>query len=244
MQELHTDNDKGQGLDPENPYQIQFNQGTRTFQKLFTTWMDVNGWSHPVMTSLAKSCLDGASWFHSSQISGLRQQKLFSPGPRIFFAIERLNYFIWRYQQQKKLLPNTTSSNDYKTAYAITEDGMPPEIGWWVEVFVGVRVPKDIALDRWRFSEPKSDSISKKWGRLVRTLLANNNIDLVEDLSDAIRKTYLPNEEARIQKLKEVIQGTSFWTAAELELEIPALAAMSKALGGPASEEDLLTEIG
>jgi hypothetical protein len=244
LQELQDLRSQTTALISHNSYQSQFLKGTRTFQKLFTMWMDTNGWSHPVMTSLAKSCLDGASWFHSSQISGLRQQKLLSPGPRIFCAIERLNYYIWRYKEEKKLLPNTKSSNDYKNPYPILEDGMPPSVGWWVEVFVGTRIPKDIDLDRWRFSESQAESISKKWGRAIRNLLTSNNFDLIDDLSRAIRENYPPTEEFRVQKLKDVIRGQGVWDGEELELELPALAAMSKALGGPDTENALLDEIG
>ena len=79
----------------------KYDQGVRNFALLFTRWMDLNGWSHPVMVALAKSALDGTSWLHSSQISGLRHGKLVSPGPRTFKAIQVLNYYLWLYKTEE-----------------------------------------------------------------------------------------------------------------------------------------------
>lgn len=35
----------------------QFELGVQNFSRLFTKWMDTNAWSHPIMVSLAASCL-------------------------------------------------------------------------------------------------------------------------------------------------------------------------------------------
>lgn len=244
MRDLHKDDFESHDLDDHNQYQIQFAQGTRTFQRLFAAWMDGNGWSHPVMTNLARCCLDGARWFHSSQISGLRQRKLASPGPRIFFAIERLNFYVHRYQTEKLLLPNTKSSRDYANAQPILEDGAPPAVGWWVEVFLGVRVPADFDLERYVFSEDKAADVSRRWGRLIRNLCARQDIDLVDDLPRIIRDTYPAGEDRRITKVAQVIRGDASWSPPELELELPAITSMSAALGGPDDEASLLTRLG
>ena len=246
MQHLHNKEDdfdlEAQG--ELNAYQIQVVKGTRTFQKMFALWMDSNGWSHPVMTSLASNCIEGNRWFHSSQITGFRQQKLGSPGPRIFLTIERLNYYLWLYREKGTLLPGTRNSNNYSKPFVITEDGLPPSVGWWVEVFLGVRTPKDIDLNSWNFSDDKAAELSKKFGRLVRMLLGAQGIDLVEDLARTIKETYPATEDSRVKKLSDVIKGLDDgWAPEELELELPALAAMTKALGGPKSESELVTYV-
>ncbi|MCP9791498.1 hypothetical protein [Vulcanococcus limneticus] len=230
-------------MDPSNQYQEQFEKGTRVFQKLFTAWMDGNNWSHPVMTSLVRSSLDGASWFHSSQISGLRQRKLFSPGPRIFLGIERLNYFVWRYQTEGTLIPNTTSSNHYANATPVLEEGEPPSVGWWVEVFLGTRMPLDFDLTAHHFSEEQAEKLSRNFGRLIRRLCARKEIDLIDDLRRTIREHYPAGDDHRISRLKGVICGESTWSPAELELELSALVMLADGLEGPSTEKALLERI-
>ena len=63
----------------KSDYKQSYEAGIRVFALLFTRFMDLNGWSHPVMVSLARAALDDVSWLHSSQISGLRHGKLISP---------------------------------------------------------------------------------------------------------------------------------------------------------------------
>ena len=69
----------------------RFDTGTQNFARLFTKWMDTNGWSHPIMVSLATACLelpDGKGWLHSSQISGLRHAPLLHPYTALLNAPE------------------------------------------------------------------------------------------------------------------------------------------------------------
>jgi hypothetical protein len=222
----------------------KFEEGIRTFSLLFTRWMDTNKWSHPVMVNLSKAALNNVSWLHSSQISGLRHAKLRSPGPRTFIAIERLNYYLHRYLTTKQLIPNTPSSNFYNEGFAITEDGEPPCLGWWFEVFCGDRVPKDIDLRTSFFTEDSAIRFSVTWGRYIRRLMGQAGIDIVDDLSHIILRYYPAGDDYRTEKLFAVIHSKATWTMEELELELPAITAMTAALGGPCSEADLLTEIG
>jgi hypothetical protein len=221
-------------------HQTQFISGTKTFTLLFTRWMDTNGWSHPTMVSLAKACLHGTSWLHSSQISGLRHARLLSPGPRTFIAIERLNYYVHRYSTTKALLPGTPSSNQYAEAFAITENGKPPELGWWVEVFCGQRVPTDIDLRTTFFTEAKASELSRSWGALVRRLMTQEGIDLITELDKTLRDFYPARDAERLEKTLEVIQNRGTWSADELSMELPALCALTGRLGGPTTEEALL----
>lgn len=213
------------------------------FGMLFSRFMDSNKWSHPITTNLAKACLGGLSWLHSSQISGIRQAKLVSPGPRVFVAIERLNYYVHRYQTEKKLIPNTSSSNFYSEATAITEDGIPPPLGWWVEIFCGYRIPQDIDLQATFFTPGEALKLSKAWGKFVRRLLVNADYDLITDLELALSRLYPARDDDRVAKHLAVIRAVETWTPDQLANELPALTRMSAALQGPEKQQDLLAEL-
>jgi hypothetical protein len=238
-------------LIPATPDQTEncrdrFEQGKRLFSLLFTRWMDTNGWSHPVMVNLATSCLqlpDKKGWLHSSQISGLRHAGLSSPGPRTFIAIERLNYYVHRYATKKTLLPGTSSSNFYAKAYAITENGAPPSIGWWVEVFCGDRVPKDIELRDQFFTDEQAGKLSSNWGALIRRLMIQQGHDIITELDKLVRDHYPAKDTERVDQLLAVIQNRSTWTPDQLALELPAISSLTADMGGPADEQALLSEL-
>jgi len=228
----------------DNEKLLQYEKGLHTFSILFTRWMDSNDWSHPIMVSLAKAAMGGASWLHSSQISGLRHAKLRSPGPRTFIAIERLNYHLFQYTQHKTLIPGTDSSNNYANALPILEEGKAPELGWWFEVFCGQRIPSDERLLSQYVSGYDAEICSKNWGRLLRKLIHDAGLDSHDDLSALIQKHYPAGDAARIKKLIEVCHSRAVWSPDELLQEIPAITAMSMAMGGPTDEKGLLTFIG
>ena len=205
--------------------------------------MDLNGWSHPVMVSLAKSCLDGVSWLHSSQISGLRHGKLVSPGPRTFKAIQVLNHHLWIYREEKKLLPNTESSNHYREPFVITENGKPPELGWWMEVFVGDRMPSDLDLHQHSFTPEQATAVSAAYAKLIRKLMVLNDYDPISDFDVVIRDHYPAKDFDRVKKITEILYNQSGWTPEELVNEMPALVTLSSALDGPSSDEKLLEQL-
>ena len=221
----------------------QFDSGVRNFAHLFTRWTDTSAWSHPVMVNLAACCLElpgKKGWLHSSQISGLRHGTLLSPGPRTFMAIERLNYYLHRYAVDKKLIPGTSSSNFYSEPFVITEDGAPPLLGWWVEVFCGARVPKDIDVTERFFTEDQAAEMSTSWGKLIRRLLIEAELDLIEELGRVLRSHYPVREPDRLETIAAVIQNRARWTPEQLLIELPAITALTAAMGGPTTEEALL----
>ncbi len=215
-------------------------KGRRTFALLFSRWMDTNEWSHPTMVRLSHASMGGVRWLHSSQISGLRHNGLENPGPRTFIAVERLNYLVHRYSTTKRLIPGTTSSNDYRKAYAITEDGQPPSAGWFYEVFCGLREPKDIDLREAFFSNSQATQISANWGALIRKLMRDRDLDVITDLDKVLREIYPARDFDRLSRLREVISNQGAWTPDELAMELPAVAAFTGELGGPSKEQDLL----
>lgn len=217
--------------------------GVKTFAKLFTRWMDTNEWSHPVMTSLARNALSGTSWLHSSQISGLRHAKLVSPGPRTFLAIAELNRCLHLYVTEKKLIPGTQGSNYYVHGYCILEDGEPPSAGWWFEVFCGERIPKDLDLNASYYSEDEATGMSKIWAKAFRRLVSAEGYDIYEDLDKVLRLHYPAKDVDRLELTTQVIRSQAVWTPEQLINEIPALVKLTAALGGPQTEEELLSEI-
>lgn len=221
----------------------QFEGGIRTFARLFTRWMDLNEWSHPKMAALSKASLNGIGWLHSSQISGLRHGRLESPGPRTFVAIERLNYYLHRYATTKALIPGTSSSNHYAKPFVITENGDPPPLGWWIEVFCGYRVPTDIDLHTDDFTQAQAARLSEAWAAMVRRLMTSKGIDLITELDLTIHRLYPARDAGRVEMLRAVIQNRDVWDPGALANELPALAAFTGALGGPSDESQLIEQL-
>lgn len=227
----------------ESRFAQEYDEGIATFCRLFIHWMDSNRWTHPVLIELVRAALDGASWLHSSQITALRQGKLRNPGPRGFIAIAELNKAMFEYKTSKRLVPGTTTDLNYLQGYAITENGAPPEVGWWFEVFCGQRIPKDVDLDIQFRTDIEAADFSRGYARLVRQLMAYRGFDLFENL-DKVVKTYYPaGDQDRVQKVSSVLLNQAVWTPEELRIELPALVAVSTELGGPASQEQLIDEI-
>lgn len=221
-------------------YTTQYQSGIQNFAKLFRLWMDSNNWSHPVMTALLKAALNGNGWLHSSQISGFRHARMRNPGPRAFVAIERLNYYLHRYATKKILIPNTTSANHYSQAFVIEENGEPPPLGWWFEVFSGVRLPRNYDLEGPLLTEEEAERLSRNLARWFRRSMAVRGYDPIEDLQRLLKDLYPIRDLARLTRAGEVLSARTHWTAAELHEEIPALTRLSAALGGPETEEGLL----
>jgi hypothetical protein len=218
--------------------------GSQTFARLIVRWMDGNAWSHPVMTKLAKAAMGGKEgWLHSSQIASLRAGDTRNPGPRTFVAIERLNYYLWRYHTEKKLIPGTSSSNDYVTATPITEDDVAPGLGWFVEVFCGYRAPKDFDISVMTIPPDQAELISKRLGRLIRQQMVAQSMDLVEDLGSALFNHYPTKERASLNRVRALVLNGAALDTDELETELPNLAALLTGLGHTTTEAELLETV-
>ena len=189
------------------------------------------------MVALAKACLDGVSWLHSSRFPVASRQAA-EPGPRTLKP-SVLNYYLWVYREHKKLLPNTESSNHYRDPYVITENGKPPELGWWMEVFVGDRMPSDLDLNQHSFTD-SAVSMSKGYGKLIRKLMVLNDYDPIADFDTVVRDHYPAKDFNRVEKVTKILFNQDSWTPEELVNEMPALVTMSAALDGPVTEEKLI----
>jgi hypothetical protein len=222
-----------------------YDEGRAVFARMFTRWMDGNGWSHPVMTKLARGCMGGEQgWLHSSQIASLRAGDSRNPGPRTFVAIERLNYYLYRYVTDRELLPLSTSSNDYREAAPILEADKPPGLGWFVEVFAGYRTPRDFDLALVKIPPDQGERCARQLGRLLRRLFTENGHDVVEDVSSVLYAHYPTKERANLDLVRHLIQGFTTVDTTQLEAEMANLAALVTALRRePTTEDDLLRQI-
>ena len=222
-----------------------YREGNKNFALLFTRWMDGNEWSHPVVVNLAKSACLGASWYHSSQISGIRSGKSQSPGPRQFIAIERLNRALFEYQQNKTLIPGTTSSNNYEKAKPILTEALEcPDLGWFVGLFAGlVPLPSQYQGVDKSFTTAQAQAFSQKYARLIRKLFVSQELDLIENLDMTLLQFYPARDKDRLRKIKQVLTSPEVWTADELPTELVAITSLSNALGGPATEQELLNAL-
>lgn len=221
-----------------------YEAGAKVFARMFTRWMDGNSWSHPVTTKLAKAAMGGKEgWLHSSQIASLRAADTRNPGPRTFVAIERLNYYLWRYTQFKELIPNTPSSNDYLDARPITENDEPPSLGWFLEVFCGYRVPQEFDISTRAIPADQAPLISKRLGRLIRQQMTEEGFDVVEDLGSILFRHYPTKERTSLDRVRSVTLTGATLDATELELELPNLVALLTGLGHITTEDDLLAEL-
>jgi hypothetical protein len=229
---------------PNNPFFQRYNAGIQTFRRLFTHWMDTNRWSHPVMIKLIQNCLEGALWFHSSQISAIRGATLINPGPRTFIAIAELNKALHLYKTKKQLLPGTKTDLDYLQGYAITQDGEAPGPEWWYGVFIGYIKPEGIPFDTVFLNDASASEFSERFARLMRQLMAANGYDIFSDLDKAIYRYYPAGDDIRVASLRDVLLNKTVWTAAEAEIELAALVGMTSELGGPTSTEELLASVG
>ena len=227
------------------PLVESYRAGNQNFSVLFSRWMDGNEWSHPIVVSLAKGVCGGASWLHSSQISGIRQGKSQSPGPRQFVAIERLNRALYTYVHEKTLIPGSSSSNNYKEARPIVLDnGECPDLGWFVSVFCGLEeLPASFTSPETSFTTRSAESFTKKYAKLVRQLMVQKELDLIYDLDHCLYQSYPARDEARLLRIRTVLTSKEVWTPEELSKELTALASFTAALGGPSSESELLSAL-
>jgi len=219
--------------------------GNKVFARLFSRWMDSNGWSHPTVTRLAKAALGGKEgWLHSSQIASLRHGDTRNPGPRAFVAIERLNHYIWFYVNQKLLIPGTDNDADYKAATPITEGGQPPPLGWFVEVFCGYRQPQEFPMFMLTaMPTDKVESASRSLSRMIRSLMSQRNLDPLEDFN-SILKYWITNDHLSLDRLRKVVMTTEPLTPEELEEELARLTVLLQKLGAPVGdEEELLSQL-
>lgn len=224
---------------PNSNYEpvASFEDGPQAFAHLFSNWMDTNHWSHPVLCQLAKCSLNKVSWLHGSTVANLRRGQTRNPGPRCFIAIERLNYYLWRYADSGRLIPNTTSSRDYSKAAPILDQDQPPPLGWFLEVFSGVRhLPH--ANARVFVPVGKLSRTNRLLANLLRTLIQRRG-DLFESTPILLAQHWPGRSRRDGEAIKDLILTNKPIGAEQLSCMLPLIAAFCGAIGGPSSVQDL-----
>ena len=194
--------------------------GAVSFAKWFAQFMDLNGFSHPQLVALCKVCTGGKALLHSSQIAGLRQARLKSPGPRSFVALEYLMNAIERVQSDTKTGGKSplfgTLTPLIKDAEIMRDnEGNPATLGYLVRVFTGLEpVPVDISSPT--YTEKAANSISANTGRLIRRLMiAEKGLDPI-DSAGIIANSFCTDQMQRA-KFVEIIKGSATWDPDEVE---------------------------
>lgn len=220
-------------------------QGARSFGRWLARTMDDNGWSHPFLVGICKACTGDKAWLHSSQIASLRAARLKSPGPRSFLALEYLFKEIDKYQKGVKdeLSPIWAPSQIPLIEKAVVmrdEDGNPATLGYLVEVFTGIR-PVPIDLQTRKFDESQAKLISANAGRLLRRMMVENRMDIIDDKA-ALAKKYseLPEEQA---ELDEILTGQGTWDPETLDMSIQKFSKLLKRAFDFHRTSDEMTEL-
>lgn len=192
--------------------------GAIAFSRYLKRIVDANSWSHPQMVALCKLCTDQKAWLHNSQIAGLLKARLKSPGPRSFVALEFLFRAIDAHQKGD---PETCEVKFGNLAHLVEhaqimrdENGNPASMGYLMEVFSGLReVPIDISS--LSFTEKQAIQVSEQAGRLIRRLMAVDDLDPIAD-AEKVSMAFGGSREDRL-KCAAIIKGTEQWTPDEIE---------------------------
>lgn len=198
-------------------------EGALAFGKWFTRVMDGNGWSHPQLVALCKSVTGEKAFLHSSQIAGLRQARLKSPGPRSFAALEYLWYGIDRYQKEYEGQFGRLASLVESAEIMRDPNGNPASMGYMLEVFSGLR-PVPVDLSKASYSENQAEQISNNAARLVRRLMAIDDLDPVFDIDQVVNR--FPGSSEAKANFAALVKGEASWTSDELETQVASLARM------------------
>ena len=216
--------------------------GRVAFAHLIRVWHGRNGWSHRVLPGLADALDLGR--VHNSQLSMLRNGKLASPGPEVFFALGAINRWLAEQAPEGRLsqqLAERQLAGHADLIEALTASALPVRDdqervlgpGELLEVFVGVGAPPP-TFDL-RIAEAESAALS---AALADLLCAGRTW---RQCREQVLAAYPASRRQRRELFAEVMAGQRDYGAGELEAELPdlirTLAALNPANGqGPAAD--------
>ena len=206
-------------------FRDQLAAGRRAMAHLIHVWHERNGWSHKVLPALAE-CLE-LGRVHSSQISNLRNGKLASPSPEVFFALAQVNQVLF---EGVKIIENKlveVHPELYKllsdSAIPVEDDnGKPLAAGQFFEIFVGLS-PLPSSFD-WFIEENEAGILS---AALADYLCKGRSW---RHCRDQVMSAYPVNKKQRRERFAAVMAGIRDYTAEELDGELLDLHATNRAL--------------
>lgn len=217
-----------------NALEEAMDAGAIAFSKWFCRFMDGNGLSHPQLVALCKLCTGGKAWLHSSQIANLRAARLKSPGPRSFVALEFLMKAVWAYQDSvRRGMPQAETTPKFGNLAVLVErmeimadeEGNPVEVGYLVEVFSGLRpVPVDLTINL--HTALDAEKVSKSAGRLIRKLMAANDMDPIDD--SALVANLFPGSHVQRSEFAALLKGEAVWDPESVEENVSRLAKLAR----------------
>ena len=224
-------------------YRDDIASGRVAFAHLIRLWHARNGWSHRVLPGLAEALDLGR--VHNSQLSMLRNGKLASPGPEVFFALGGINRWLAQEAPGGRLPPERASALLAGQHPEIMEalessaepvraaDGSVLGAGDLLEVFVGLRQPPP-AFDL----DIEEEEAAELSAALALLFTAGRPWRLCRE---QLMAAYPVTRRQRRERFAEVMAGQRDYSASELDSELSDLRSTLAALG-VAGEAELSNE--
>jgi len=192
---------------------------------LIHVWHERNGWSHKVLPALADALDLGR--LHNSQISNLRNGKLASPSPEVFYALAQINNVLYRgieeirdelendYPELLKVLLDSSIS-------MVGDDEKPLTAGDLFEIFIGLRsLP---ASFDWFIEEDEAGMLSAA----LSDYLCNKRS--WRQCRKEVMAAYPVQKLNRRERFAAVMAGLKDYTAEELDGELQDLFATHRTI--------------
>ncbi len=212
-------------------YQAEVESGREAFAYLIRAWHERNGWSHRILPSLAEVLDLGR--IHNSQVSMLRNRKLASPGPEVFFALGRINQWLADHSGTHagplEGHPDLIEALDHGGRPLLDDSGLPLGPGELLEIFVGLRQPPR-AFDL-RIADAEAAPLSFA---LAELLTAGRPWRLCRD---QLLSAYPAEKSQRRERFAAVMAGQRDYSASELDGELMDLHRTLTGLGVGADQE-------
>ena len=192
---------------------------------LVHVWHERNGWSHKVLPALAE-CLD-LGRVHSSQISNLRNGKLVSPSPEVFFALGKVNQVLALGLENIEGQISSVHPELYRSlkesAIAVEgNNGHPLSAGDFFEIFVGL-LSLPASFD-WFIEEDEAPILS---AALADYLCKGKSWRICRE---QVMAAYPVSKKQRRERFEAVMAGMRDYTAEELDGELLDLHATNRLL--------------
>ena len=182
---------------------------------LVHVWHERNGWSHKVLPALAESLDLGR--VHSSQISNLRNGKLVSPSPEVFFALGKVNQVLFAGLEKIENRISSVHPDLYRSlqesAIAVqANNGNPLSAGDFFEIFVGL-ASLPASFD-WFIEEAEAPVLS---AALADYLCKGRTWRMCRE---QVMTAYPVSKKQRRERFEAVMAGLKDYTAEELDGEL------------------------